>query len=267
MSTTHKADAALFRDMEQALIVEFSKMIDARVRSSHEAGAHHPYVVGSALCGQDQALADYLFAARGQFALIEFKASEERLKTEGTKEQRLRLLDSCAADSARLARAQTIHHAAWGRPVQLDLPGLGRQTMEEIVVARYVAKVGAVLGRGLPKAVAREWRAAEFIDAFIERRTTGSNIQRFKRYLTELYELVGTDGASGLAGFQGMVTVYVPGAPQPFQSLRFDDFTHLMKLTIHYDPQYLREHEQSRAMHRDAPEHRPTPSRDPGMSR
>ncbi|MBA5640152.1 hypothetical protein H3H37_24110 [Duganella sp. LX20W] len=234
-----RTSPTFFRHMEDALIVEFSKKADRRFRELHGAGKAQPYLVGSALCGQDKALADYLFAAGGRFALIEFKANAEQLKTEGAKPQRVRLLADCIGDSARLARSRAIHHAAWGESAQLDLPGLGAQTQQELVLGHYVDRVGTALGLAVPKLRTVRWSDDAFIARWLENTIAGANIQRFKRYLTELYELVGTDGVAGLADFQGLITVYVPAGERraQFQTITFNSFEHLLALTIHYTPQ------------------------------
>ncbi|MBA5608541.1 hypothetical protein H3H36_24655 [Duganella sp. FT3S] len=235
----NKTASPFFRHMEDALIVEFSKKADRRFRELHGAGKAQPYLIGSALCGQDKALADYLLAAGGRFALIEFKANAEQLKTEGVKPQRVRLLDACIADSARLSRSRAIHHAAWGESAQLDLPGLGAQTQQELVLAPYADRVGMALGLAIPKPRTVRWSDDAFIERWLENTIAGANIERFKRYLMELYELVGTDGAAGLADFQGLITVYVPAREKraQFQTITFNSFAHLLALTIHYTPQ------------------------------
>ncbi len=242
----NEPQAQFFRHMEDALIGQFTAKANLRYRELHGAGKRQPYLIGSALCGQDKALADYLFAAGGRFALIEFKANAERLVTEGKKPQRLRLLEACLADSARLARSRAIHHAAWGESAQLDLPGLGAQTEMDLVLAPYIDKTGAALGLAVPKLREQRWTADAYLRSYLENRIAGANVRRFKRYLTELYELVGSEGAAGLAGFQGLITVYVPALEQreQFQTITFNSFQHLMELTIHYTPQ--RQHEAGR---------------------
>ena len=251
-----KTTPTFFRHMEDALIVEFSKKADRRFRELHGAGKAQPYLISNALCGQDKALADYLFGAGGRFALIEFKANAELLKTEGAKPQRVQLLAQCLADSARLSRSRAIHHAAWGESAQLDLPGLGAQNQQELVLAPYVDRVGLALGLAVPKPRTVRWTDDVFIDAWLDNRISGANIQRFRRYLTELYELVGTDGVAGLADFQGLITMVVPareGRAQ-FQSITFNSFQHLLELTIHYTPQR-------------SPELKPEPAPEPTRSR
>lgn len=235
----NEPQAPFFRHMEDALIGQFTVKANLRFRELHGAGKRHPYLIGSALCGQDKALADYLFAAGARFALIEFKANAEQLATEGRKPQRLRLLEACMADSARLARSRAIHHAAWGESAQLDLPGLGAQTHMDLVLAPYADKIGAVLGLAVPKLWEKRWTADAFIRSYLEHRIAGANVRRFKHYLSELYELVGNEGAAGLAGFQGLITVYVPALEQreQFQTITFNSFQHLMELTLHYTPQ------------------------------
>jgi hypothetical protein len=245
-----RASTKFFRHMEDALIVDFSVKADRRFRELHGAGKRQPYLIGTALCGQDNALADYLFAAGGRFALIEFKANAEQLKTEGVKPQRRQLLEACLADSARLSRSRAIHHAAWGESAQLDLPGLGAQTNLDLMLAPYVDRIGMALGLAIPR-LRREHRTADaFINASLESRVAGANVHRFKRYLTELYELVGTGGAAGLADFQGLITVYVPALAQgeQFQTITFNSFQHLMELTIHYAPRQVLEPTRDQAM-------------------
>lgn len=254
-----KTKTTFFRHMEAALLDTFSKKVERRFRESYGAGKQQPYFIGSALCGQDKALADYLLGAGARFALIEFKANVELLKTEGAKPQRLRLLDACISDSARLSRSRAIHHAAWGESAQLDLPGLGSQHQQELVLAHYVDRVGMALGLAIPKQRTVRWSDDAYIDRWLANTISGANLQRFKRYLTELYELVGTDGAAGLADFQGFINVYVPasqGRPADFQPITFNSFQHLMALTIHYTPQREPEPEPARAprRERDGPE-------------
>jgi hypothetical protein len=229
--------------MENALIGEFSVQAHRRFHELHQEGKPEPYLIGSALCGQDTALADYFFGAGGRFALIEFKANAEGLKTEGAKPQRRRLLDACLADSGLLARSRAIHHAAWGEPAQCELPGLGTQTTIELALAPYADKVGKILGLGIPGKSKANWTTTSYLRSYFEDRIPGSNVHRFKRYLGELYALVGMGGATGLAGFQGLVTVYIPArnhSPQ-WQTITFNSFEHLMELTIHFKPERLRD--------------------------
>jgi hypothetical protein len=246
-------EEALFRQMEQGLVVEFSKKLDRRFRALHGAGKRQSYVVGSALCGQDKALADYLLSAGARFALIEFKANQEQLKTEGGKQQRRLLLDGCLAESGLRARSRDLHYVAWGEAAQLDLPGLGTQTKEVLMLSHYFDKIGGLLGMSVPRPRSRHWTDDAFITSYLEPMTAGSNLPRFRRYLIELYQLVGTSGGAGLDGFQGMVTVYIPGfkGEHQFQELRFNSFEHLLQLTIHHQP---------------APELAPEPQHKPGRA-
>lgn len=256
-----ETQSQFFRHMENGLINEFSKKADRRFRELHGVGKRNPYLIGSALCGQDRDLADYLLGADGRFALIEFKANAERLKTEGKKPRRLRLLEACLADSARLARSRAIHYTAWAESAQLELPGMRPQTQLDLVLAPYADKIGTVLGMDVPKRREQRWTDDAFLRSYLENRIAGSNMHRFKRYLTELYELAGTQGGAGLEGFQGLITVYVPLREPQFQSITFNSFQHLMELTIHFTRQRVRDLEQERQQERSRSRERGGPQR------
>ena len=62
------------RHMEKDVVARFTAEVEKRFYELHSEGTPLPYTVGTALSGQDADLADYLLAAKGCFALIEFKA-------------------------------------------------------------------------------------------------------------------------------------------------------------------------------------------------
>ncbi|MBC3862431.1 hypothetical protein H8K32_10005 [Undibacterium jejuense] len=231
------------RDMEQDIIQIFSGQVQSKFLEINKNGDVLPYVVGTALCGQDQALADYLIAANSRFTLIEFKANENALSSEGEKKLRVKLLDACETNSALRARSQAMHCAAWGELTEITIPGLvAPQSQVQITVCRYIPQIAKILNKEIPNIKCKEWQSEDFISTFLESMTNGGGLKRFKRYLQDLYEIAGTSGTEGLENFQGSICVWVPptnGISSKIQVLKFSSFEHLMKLTIHFDNEYL----------------------------
>jgi len=246
------------RQMEDDVVGRFTAEVNKRFLALHATGRPLPYAVGTALSGQDHDLADYLLGARGRFALIEFKADRRSTLTELDKKPRLQLLESCRLDSGILRRSLNIHHFGWERLERRQLPQIGSQLVATIEVARYIPELASAAQVRLPLGRARLWDSNEFITSFFEVQSAGTNIHRFRRYLSELYAIVGKSGSSALGRFEGTVLVYVPdlhGTAQ-IQTIRFKGFDQLMELTINYEKALTKQN------HRPPPEQ----SRDQGLS-
>lgn len=239
------------RQMENDVVARFTAEVCERFRALHAEGAPLAYLVGSALSGQDHDLADYLFGARGRFALIEFKANRAAVRTELDKQARQRLLELCMTDTGILRRAQRIHHFAWETLRQEDLPLVGKGLVATIDLARYIPELADKAGVALALATSRCWTSHEFITSYLEVETAGANIRQFRRYLEELYAIVGKTGSTELGHFQGAVFMYFPGMATGAQmkTIRFTGFDHLMELTINYELALTRQ--QRRAPSRD----------------
>lgn len=234
-----------YRQMEQDVVGRFSREVETRFLKLHAAGTPLHYAIGSALSGQDSDLADYLFAARGRFALIEFKANKNAVLSELEKNARLRLLQICRDDTGTLARAQAIHHFAWEKLVARELPHLGTQLQATIEVARYIPELARAAHMSIPPAHARTWSSGDFISSYLEVESAGTNIYRFKRYLEELYSIAGKNGTVELGKFEGAILIFVPESTSKsqFLTLRFTSFNHLMELTIAYGRTLKRQHD------------------------
>ena len=234
-----------YRQMEQDVVGRFSREVETRFLTLHAAGTPLPYVIGSALSGQDSDLADYLLAARGRFALIEFKANRNAVSSELEKNSRFQLLQICRDDTGTLARAQAIHHFAWEKLVAHELPYLGKQIQATIEVARYIPELARAARMCIPPANARTWSSGDFISSYLEVESAGTNIYRFQRYLEELYSIAGKNGTTELGRFEGAILIFVPESTGTSQllTLRFTSFNHLMELTIAYERTLKRQHD------------------------
>lgn len=247
------------RHMEHDVVARFSAEVERRFYELHTDGATLPYTVGTALSGQDTDLADYLLAARGRFALIEFKADRPSVLTELGKVARQRLLEKCRDDTGTLRRSQNIHHVAWEKLEERVFPQLGNQLEATIEIARYIPEIAAAANLQVPLARARTWSSTDFIASYLQTETAGSNVRRFRRYLSELYEIAGKNGATEFGRFQGAVLVFVPSSSgeSKILSLRFSNFDNLMELTIEHD----------RALRRQRDHHREGKIQERGLSR
>lgn len=235
------------RQMENDVVARFTAEVYGRFHALHAQGAPLAYLVGSALSGQDHDLADYLFGARGRFALIEFKADRAAVRTEIDKRARRRLLELCLADTGILRRAQRIHHFAWETLRQVDLPLVGKSQVATIDLARYIPELAEKAGVALDLAKSRCWTSDEFITSYLETETAGANIRQFRRYLEELYAIAGKAGSTELGHFQGAVFMYFPGMANGAQikTIRFTSFEHLMDMTINYERTLTRQHDRA----------------------
>lgn len=239
------------RRLEQDLIVQFSNDLQRQfLQKSVQNDRVFRTYSGSAIGAQDRELADYLLAVNARFALIEFKADEDNIKSEKSKLLRVALCTVLASDSAMLARAREMHFVAWGQLEHQNIFGVcNPQLISEIVMASYADKVCSTIDCAFPVAKINAIASSKFINSFLEFKTKGGPWKRFKRYLEELYLLAKKDTAGALSEFQGSVYVFVPSSaakPAQVMSVRFSGLQHLFDLTIH-----LEKHLQKKSMQRN----------------
>jgi hypothetical protein len=232
------------RDLEQDLVGQFTAEINRKFQEMHDCDEGLPHLVGTALGAQDTELADYMFGANGRYSLIEFKAAENRIFTEKDKKLRIKLFEELRLDSAMLNRAQDVHHVAWG--VDLPIIGdakMGRPNAQRVIkIAQYASKVSSSIKFPLTTKRSYEWNSPEYIADFMEAKTTGSNVKRFKRYLEELYKIAGQDASGALNELQGTVIIYFDefeGKSETIRTIPFYGFEDLLMHTINYDKSYV----------------------------
>ncbi|QGZ39620.1 hypothetical protein IP92_01911 [Pseudoduganella flava] len=241
------------RQLETDLILRFHTALHAQF-SRRQGGT----LAGTALGGQDRALADYLLAANARFALIEFKAAAAAIATEDDKPLRHRLCRALGTCRQSAALARDIHYLAWGSHAERNVPGFGMQTVEDIVVTPYAGKVCPLLDEAYPAPAQTEEPSERFIRRFLGSRTAGGSARRFKAYLELLYGIAGGCTASELKRFEGFVYVYVAGAV--LHEVRFHGLDHLLELTLGRSPERAperlteREPERKQTRERDGPE-------------
>lgn len=225
------------RQLETDLVVQFTASLHAQFLARHDAGEAGVTCVGTALGGQDRALADYLLAANARFALIEFKANEKAIATEAGKPLRHLLCKALQGNRRLNALARDSHYMAWEVIASRVLPQLGLQPVREIMVARYADRVCPLFDEAFP-VVAMPVQASErFIRRYLSHRTAGASAKRFKAYLELLYTVAAGCPASELRRLEGSVYVFVPGSAKSaasFLRVPFVGLDHLLALTLGY---------------------------------
>lgn len=245
------------RDMESNAVSRFSKAFEARFDTTH--GEERAGWANTTLGAQDTEFADHLVAANARFAIIEFKATLEAIRTEAGKDLRKKLFNELALRRDFLRRCLDLHMICWSTIETHQPAGYPIPIHEEIdLLNRYAVKVARFLKVDLQLKADRDMSTEKFLDRFIGARIVGGTYKRFKKYLDELGAIAG--GVSGDSStIQGMVFVYLPGdekAPGRYAHARFrglEELNLLMQpLGIEKDHQLQR----SKNLERDTPSDR-----------